>query len=77
MAGKIRVTKLMKKVEEKYQRPLRELIPEMLDRHNLTECAEELGVKKSTLGYWLLKLGIHTRRIAVCPEETLEVVKRP
>ena len=35
--------------------------------------ADELGVSKATLGYWLLKLGISVRRVALAPGETLEV----
>ena len=68
-----RKSKLMKKVEEEHQRPLEVLIPELVNEHNFTECAEKLGVSKATLGYWMLKLGIHVRRIAVLPGETLEV----
>jgi len=39
----------------------------------LSATAEELGVSKATLGYWLLKLGINVRRVALAPGETLEV----
>ena len=75
MERKIRVTKLMRQVEAKFQRPLMILIPELAEVYDLTECAEEMGISKATLGYWMLKLGIEVRRIAVCPGETLEVVK--
>ena len=37
------------------------------------ELAQEMGVSKATLGYWLLKLGINVRRVALAPGETLEV----
>ena len=39
----------------------------------LSATADELGVSKATLGYWLLKLGINVRRVALAPGETLEV----
>ena len=75
MERKIRVTKLMRQVEAEFQRPIVVLIPELAQEHDLTECAEKMGISKATLGYWMLKLGIEVRRKAVCPGETLEVVK--
>ena len=69
----VRKTKLMARVEEKYQSPLERLLPEMVNQQGLTATAHELGVSKATLGYWLLKLGINVRRVALAPGETLEV----
>ncbi len=68
-----RKTKLMTRVEDKYQRSLERLLPEMVNQNGLTATAQELGVSKATLGYWLLKLGINVRRVALAPGETLEV----
>ena len=68
-----RKTKLMQRVEDKYQRPLERLLPEMVNEMGLSITAQELGVSKATLGYWLLKLGINVRRVALAPGETLEV----
>ena len=68
-----RKTKLMLRVEEKYHRPLERLLPEMVNQKGLSATAQEMGVSKATLGYWLLKLGINVRRIALAPGETLEV----
>ena len=68
-----RKTKLMKRVEEAHQRPLERLLPEMVNEHGLSDTATELGVSKATLGYWLLKLGINVRRVALAPGDTLEV----
>ena len=45
----------------------------MVNEKGLSGTAEDLGVSKATLGYWLLKLGINVRRIALSPGETLEV----
>ena len=70
MAGK---TKLMQRVESDHQRPLERLLPELVNELGLSETASELGVSKATLGYWLLKLGINVRRVALAPGETLEV----
>jgi|TARA_B100001971_G_C18092512_1_gene484277 hypothetical protein len=63
----------MQRVEKEHQRPLERLLPEMVNEIGLSSTAEALGVSKATLGYWLLKLGINVRRVALAPGETLEV----
>jgi hypothetical protein len=63
----------MQRVERDHQRPLERLLPEKVNEIGLSATAEELGVSKATLGYWLLKLGINVRRVALAPGETLEV----
>ena len=69
-----RKTKLMQRVERDHDgRPLERLLPEMVNEFGLSGTADELGVSKATLGYWLLKLGINVRRVALAPGETLEV----
>ena len=68
-----RKTKLMQRVERDHQRPFERLLPEMVNEIGLSSTAETLGVSKATLGYWLLKLGINVRRVALAPGETLEV----
>ncbi|CUV03437.1 MAG: hypothetical protein VX895_07435 [Chloroflexota bacterium] len=68
-----RKTKLMQRVEKEFSRPLERLLPEKVNEVGLSATAEELGVSKATLGYWLLKLGINVRRVALAPGETLEV----
>ena len=68
-----RKTKLMQRVEKEFSRPLERLLPEKVNEVGLSATAEELGVSKATLGYWLLKLGINVRRVALAPGETIEV----
>ena len=68
-----RKTKLMQRGEKEFSRPLERLLPEKVNEVGLSGTAEELGVSKATLGYWLLKLGINVRRVALAPGETLEV----
>jgi len=68
-----RKTKLMQRVEKEFSRPLERLLPEKVNEIGLSSTAEELGISKATLGYWLLKLGINVRRVALAPGETLEV----
>ena len=68
-----RQTKLMQQVEDKYGQTLDRLLPELVNEHGLSATADRLGVSKATLGYWLLKLGISVRRVALAPGEILEV----
>ena len=68
-----RKTRKMAAVEEKFNQPLEKLLPEMVTEQGLTATADYLGVSKATLGYWLLKLGINVRRVALAPGESLEV----
>ena len=70
-----RKTKLMVRVEKEHGRSLEELLPERVNEIGLSATAEELSVSKATLGYWLLKLGISVRRIAVSPNEVVEIRK--
>ena len=69
-------TKMMLRVEELHQQPTESLLPEMINEKGLSATAAELGISKATLGYWLLKLRIEVRRIALAPGETLEVKRR-
>jgi len=59
-----RKTKKMMAVEEKFHQSLENMLPEMVTENGLSSTADELGVSKATLGYWLLKLGITVRRIS-------------
>ena len=73
---RVRRTKLMRRVEDRFQRPLETLVPEMVNEHGLSHAADELGVSPATLGYSILKMGIRYRRVALTADETIEV-KRP
>jgi hypothetical protein len=68
-----RKTKKMMAVEERMHQSLEKILPEMVTEQGLSHTADELGVSKATLGYWLLKLGITVRRVALAPGESLEV----
>ena len=68
-----RKTKKMIAVEEKLHQPLEQVLPQMVTDKGLSSTADELGVSKATLGYWLLKLGITVRRVALAPGETIEI----
>jgi hypothetical protein len=68
-----RKTRLMQQVEDRFKQPLERLLPEMINESGLTATAASLEVSKATMGYWLLKLGINVRRVALAPGESLEV----
>jgi len=70
MRGK---SKLMLAVEKRIGQTLEDVLPEMITDHGLSATADELGVTKATMGYWLLKLHITVRRVALAPGETLEI----
>jgi hypothetical protein len=73
---RVRKTKLMRDVEERFQRPLERLLPELVNQYGLSQAATEIGVSTSTVSYWMLKLGVSYRRVALNVQETIEV-KRP
>ena len=66
-------TKKMVVAERKLRRPLEKALPEMVNEVGLTGAAKRLGVSKATLSYWLLKLGIEIRRVALAPGEEIEI----
>ena len=70
-----RKTKLMRIVETKFQRPLEKLVPELVNERGLSGAAVELEVSPSTLNYWMLKLGIQVKTVALSSGETIEVRK--
>ncbi|MBI2847067.1 MAG: hypothetical protein HYX82_04210 [Chloroflexi bacterium] len=70
-----RKSRLMRQIEERYQKPLERLLPEMYNEKGLPGMAQEMGISKGTLWYWLLRFGVNVRRIALAPGESLEVRK--
>ena len=68
-----RKTPQMELVELKHGIKLEDALPNMLNDYGLTGTADRLGIAKQTLGYWLLKLGINVRRVALRPGERIEI----
>ena len=68
-----RKTKKMMAVEEMFHQPLEKMLPEMVTEQGLSSTADELGVSKATLGYWLLKFQIRVERVALKPGEEIEI----
>ena len=73
---RIKKTKLMRSVEEKHGQPLESLVPHLVNDVGMSRAASQLGVSPATLGYWMLKMGIQYRRVALADGETIEV-RRP
>jgi transposase len=67
----MRKTKLIKAVETKYKRPLREVLHQLYaeEGYTMNQAGEILGVHASTIYYWMLKLGMPTRQFML-PGET-------
>ena len=70
---RIKKTKLMRSVEEKQGRSLELLVPELVNQIGMSRAASQLGVSPATLGYWMLKMGIQYRRVALADGESIEV----
>ena len=61
-----RETRLMASVRGKYgNRPLREILQERYNAVGLPKMAEEMGVSRGALWYWILKEGLKIKRTAV------------
>ena len=66
-------TKKMLGAEKKLRRPLERALPELVNEFGLTGAAKRIGVSKATLSYWLLKLDIEIRRVALAKGEEIEI----
>ncbi len=71
--GGMKKTPKMASVEKRIRRPLERAVPELVNEHGLTGAAKRLNISKATLSYWMLKLGIQMRHVALAPGETIEV----
>lgn len=69
----VRRTKLMQQIEERYKKPLEKLLPEMYNEIGVTGTAQEFGVSKGTVDYWLVMLGVQRKRVALGPGEELVI----
>lgn len=65
----IRKTKKMTQIEERVGMPLSDYLIEQLPRVGLSECADQLGVSKATLGYWILKFQLRRETVVLRPGE--------
>ena len=65
----------MRDVEQRTGQPIERLLPRIVAEEGLTAASNELGVSKATIGYWMLKLGIRTERVALAPGEEIVVTR--
>ena len=61
----IRKSKKMLEVEEKHGEQLETLLPRLYNEMGLPAMVEELGLNKSTLWYWFLKIGMRIEKVAI------------
>ena len=70
-------TPAMLEVEEARGERLELLLPRLINSIGLTATATELGISKSSVNYWCMKLGIIRQMVALVPGERVEVRGRP
>ena len=69
-------TKKMKEVEDRYpDQRLERLIADKITEEGLSATADYLKVNTATLGYWVLKLGIDVKRVALAPGDSFTLKK--
>ena len=66
-------TKKMLAVEERIGKTLEDYLPDVITAIGMSATAEQIGVSKASLGYWLLKLGIVVHRVALRPGESIKI----
>ena len=60
-------------VEEVKGERLEILIPRLINTVGLSKAAKELGISKSSINYWCMKLGIVRQVVALVPGERVEI----
>ena len=60
-------------VEETTGERLEILIPRLINTVGLSKAAVELGISKSSINYWCMKLGIIRQLVALVPGERVEI----
>lgn len=61
----MRKSRMMLEVEEKHGEQLETLLPRLYNEMGLPAMVEELGLNKSTLWYWFLKIGMRIEKVAM------------
>jgi hypothetical protein len=77
MPSTLRKNPAMQRVEEVHGERLEILIPRLINALGIQGAATELGISKSTLNYWCLKLGVVRQTVALVPGERVEIRGRP
>ena len=77
MPSTLRRNAAMLRVEEVHGERLEILIPRLINALGFQGAATELGISKSTMNYWCLKLGVVRQTVALVPGERLEIRGKP
>jgi hypothetical protein len=73
MPTQVHKTPGMLHVEKEKGEILELLIPRLINTVGLSKAANELGVSKSSVNYWCMKLGIVRQVVALVPGERVEI----
>lgn len=74
--AKVRKTPKMLAVEKKYDDYILRIVTRVVNEHGVVNGAKELGISKALMGYWMLKLGVTYHRVAVAPDEEIQIRKK-
>ena len=77
MPNSLHKSPAMLRVEKNHEERLEILIPRLINTIGLTGAALDLGISKSALNYWCMKLGIVRQVVALVPGERVEVRGKP
>ena len=66
-------TSAMLHVEEVHGERLELLIPRLINSVGLSKAADEMGISKSSMNYWCMKLGIVRQLVALIPGQRVEI----
>ena len=73
----MRKTRDMRRVEELHNEKLETLLPRLINEWGSTDAATRMGISKSLVGYWCMKLGIVKRTVALAPGQRMEIRGTP
>lgn len=68
-------TALREKIETRYKKPVGQIIRERYPGMTFQQIADELGVGRNTVYYWLKKSGVRYQKVLVGPGERVEINK--
>ncbi len=61
----------MLKAEQTPGEPIEKALPRLIDQHGVSQTARHLGVSVATVNYWMLKLGVHVRWVAITSQDCI------
>jgi hypothetical protein len=60
----MRKSRMMLEVEEKHGEQIETLLPRLYNEMGFPAMVEELGINRSTLWYWFVKIGMRIEKVA-------------